>query len=197
MLSDKEHSKKKCCWIHDNLRVVLASISVLKRTACAVNASLFLTTTKNTPFKTVTRCLFIWTFSFRPDLEISFLEIFLNLFPEIQIFQWEKGGFQFLQNFGESMDKPNIILLGSFMQSLTSLHFPYCIFSSWSPFSSWRMVLQLRHSSGIQRACIHFTCLLGKCSMWWVCSVSGAFSHLSNGYHSVKAATWQVSNWLT
>lgn len=55
--------------------------------------------------KLVTRCLFIWTFSFRPDSEISFLEIFQNLFPEIQIVQWEKGGLKFFQNFGVSLDK--------------------------------------------------------------------------------------------
>lgn len=43
----------------------------------------------------------------------------------------------------------------------------------------------------------YFPCLLGKCSMWWLCCVSGAFSYLSDGYQSVKPASPPPGEFLT
>lgn len=57
------------------------------------------------PLKPVTRCLFIRILIFRSDLEISFLEKFQNLCPEIQIFQRGEAGLKFIQKFFVSLDK--------------------------------------------------------------------------------------------
>lgn len=73
------------------------------------------------------------------------------------------------------------------------LHFPYYFANS----ISWSCYCLAVKAFRLDSECVYSFSMPAWKMLHAVDSVSGAFSHLSNGYCSVKPATWQVSNGLT